>query len=542
MSRFNTTSKGKNKTTNYMGAPAFKHTAELELISILLTSFVQDSYYESSNKELSRLSDVMKKVDPKFAANAAIYARHEFGMRSISHVLSVEIMKYASGQKWGKNFFREVVRRPDDMTEIVSYYFSKNKGAGKKLPASLKKGFADAFDKFDEYQLAKYRGEGKGVSLVDVVNLVRPVPTEKNATGLQKLVNDTLRSTETWNSKLTEAGKSAKTTEEKAEAKADAWREMFESGKMPYFALLRNLRNIMEQAPELIDDACKMLVNKNMIRKSLVLPFRFLTAYQEIEAMTVSSTSKSITFKSKDGDTEQNMKQKVLSALEAAVRVSVDNLPELAGNTVILSDNSGSMTGGGGRKSVTSAMSNTKTSDIANLFAMLYWLKSQDTFVGLFGDRLIEPKLDVNKGVFENFKIVDEAKNSCGGATEHGIYDFFRKAIKEKTHIDTVVVFSDCQIGDGCNWYGNGAGTRQGDFNKLFEEYKRINPGVRVYSVALKGYGSTVFNDSVFKLAGWSDKIFDIMKIMEQDRNALVNTIKNYVDLDATYESPRNSQ
>jgi len=120
MSRFNTTSKGKNKTTNHVGASAFKQTAELELISILLTSFVQDSYYEKSKDQMNRLSDILKKVDPQFAAKAAIYARHEFGMRSISHVLSVEIMKYASGQKWGKNFFREVVRRPDDMTEIVS--------------------------------------------------------------------------------------------------------------------------------------------------------------------------------------------------------------------------------------------------------------------------------------------------------------------------------------------------------------------------------------------------------------------------------------
>lgn len=540
MSRFNTTSKGKNKTTNYMGAPAFKQTAELELISILLTSFVQDSYYEGAESQMKRLAEILKKVDPQFAAKAAIYARHEFGMRSISHVLSVEIMKYASGQKWGKNFFREVVRRPDDMTEIVSYYFSKNKGRNaKKLPSSLKKGFASAFDKFDEYQLAKYRGVGKDVSLIDVVNLVKPVPTERNAVGLEKLVKDTLRSKDTWNAKLTEAGKSAKTTADKKEAKADAWREMFESGKMPYFALLRNLRNIMEQAPELVDDACELLVNKKMIRKSLVLPFRFLTAYKEIESLSFPS-NKTITFESKNGS-KTTMKQKVLSALEDAVRVSVDNLPELAGNTVILSDNSGSMTGGGSMKSVVSAMSNTKTSDIANLFAMLYWLKSERTYVGLFGDKLIEPKLDRDKGVFENFKIVDSAKNRCGGATERGIFDFFEKAIKEKTHIDTVVVFSDCQIGTGCNWFDH-RGNRGDDFNRLFERYKKINPNFRCYSVDLKGYGSTVFNDSVFKLAGWSDKIFDIMKIMEQDRNALINTIKNYVDLDATYESPRNSQ
>lgn len=520
MARFNTTSKGKNKTTNHVGAPAFKQTAELELVSILLTSFVQDSYYEKSSSQMDRLSEILKKVDPEFAAKAAVYARHEFGMRSISHVLSVELIKHISGQPWAKNFFREVIRRPDDMTEIVSYYYSKG---NKKLPNSLKKGLAKAFDKFDAYQLAKYRGERKDVSLVDVVNLVHPIPTQKNDKALTDLVNDTLKNVDTWEAKLSEAGKGNKTSEEKDEAKAEAWKEMLESGKMPYFALLRNLRNILEQAPNLVDKACEILVNEKLIKNSLVLPFRFLSAYNEIEALKGTSNSKSIKF-----EKESDNVTKVLKALEKAVRVSVNNLPELAGNTVILSDNSGSMTGDRGGSSLTSRLSNTKTSDIANLFAMLYWLKAENTYVGLFGDRLIEPKLDRNLGVFENFKIVDQEKNKCGGATEHGIFEFFKKAIKEKTHIDTLVVFSDCQIGSSCAWFGSGSGTQSNDFNKLYEEYRRINPNFRCYSVNLKGYGSTVFNDSVFKLAGWSEKIFDIMKIMEQDRNALIKTIKNY--------------
>jgi len=523
MSRFNATSKGKNKTTNHVGAPAFKQTAELELVSILLTSFVQDSYYKTSAEYVKTLQGLLNKVNPEFAAKAAIYARNEFGMRSVSHVLSVELVKHIAGQSWSKNFFREVVRRPDDMTEIVSYYYSKG---NKKLPNSLKKGFANAFDKFDAYQLAKYKSEGKGVSLVDVVNLVHPVPTQRNEEALKSLINNTLKNTDTWEAKLSEAGKGKKTASEKEEAKAEAWREMFESGRMPYFALLRNLRNILEQAPELVDDACKMLVNKNMIRKSLVLPFRFLSAYNEISALKGTSAGKSIKF-----EKEIDNVTKVLNALESAVRVSVDNLPELAGNTVILSDNSGSMTGDRGGSSLVSRLSNTKTSDIANLFAMLYWLKSENTYVGLFGDRLVEPALNRDLGVFENFKITDEAKNRCGGATEHGIFEFFKKAIKEKTHIDTMVVFSDCQIGSGCNWYGSGSGTRSNDFNKLYEEYRRINPKFRVYSVDLKGYGTTVFGDNVYKLAGWSEKIFDIMKMMEQDRNALINTINNYVDL-----------
>ena len=521
MSRFNVTSKGKNKTVNHMGAEAFKYSAEFELVSILLTSFAQDSYYENSQEKIDRLKTVLEKVNPEFAAKAAIYARHEFGMRSISHVLSVELINYISGKPWAKKFFKEIVRRPDDMTEILAYYFSKG---NKKLPSSLKKGLSKAFDKFDRYQLAKYRGVNKEVSLVDVVNLVHPIPTEKNKTALRDLVNNKLRNVDTWEAKLSEAGKSSDNEQEKENAKSDAWRSLFESGKMPYFALLRNLRNILEQAPDLLDEACEIISDEKLIRKSLVLPFRFLSAYKEIEAL--KDSGESIKFEKDNLNVD-----KVLSALEKAVRVSVDNLPELSGNTVILSDNSGSMTGGGGYSSLVSKMSRTKTSDIANLFAMLYWLKSKNTYVGLFGDRLIEPKLNRDLGVFENFKIVDKEKSRCGGATERGIFDFFENAIKEKAHIDTIIVFSDCQIGTGCNWFDH-RGNRGDSFNKLFERYKSINPDFRCYSVDLTSYGNTVFNDNVFKLAGWSEKIFDIMKIMEQDKNALINTINEYIELE----------
>ncbi len=44
MSKFNTTLTGTTKTTNYAGGDAYKQSSELELVSILLTSFVTDTF------------------------------------------------------------------------------------------------------------------------------------------------------------------------------------------------------------------------------------------------------------------------------------------------------------------------------------------------------------------------------------------------------------------------------------------------------------------------------------------------------------------
>jgi 60 kDa SS-A/Ro ribonucleoprotein len=515
MSRFNTETVGK-KTVNYMGAKAYRDSSEFELISAVLTSFAADAYYEKADARFERITNVLKDVDPEFAAKVAIFARDEFNMRSMSHVLASELAPYASSKEWAKRFYEKIVVRPDDMMEIVSYLLAKKA----KLPNALKKGFANAFAKFDEYQLAKYRGDGKSVKLVDIVNLVHPKPTDKNSVALKKLISGDLKSVDTWETKLTQAGQVAKDDEEKQGLKKEVWVDLVRSKKIGYFALLRNLRNILKDAPEIAKEACALLINRNLISKSRVLPFRYLSSYQEIE----KTPEKELIF---EKDTDDNIsKTLILNAIEEAIGLSIDNLPLMEGRTLILSDNSGSMTGDSGGGSFVSAMSKTKSSDIANLFAVMYWTKADNTLVGLFGDRLIIPSLDRTKGLFENFKIIDKEKNKCGASTERGIFDMFEKLIAEKTQVDTIVVFSDCQIGDGCQWYDH-QGNHGGDFNGLFQTYKKINPSVTVFSVNLKGYGTDVFSDDVFKMSGWSEKIFDIMQVMKQDRNALISKIKS---------------
>lgn len=512
--KFNISTKEPKTVLNHMGAPALRYKSELALVSLLLTSMVEDQYYRSTAEQASDLRRLVTECDKLFVAKAAIYARTKFGMRSISHATAAELARYISGEEWAKKFYDRIIHRPDDMTETLAFYFDN---CGKKVPNALKKGFATAFNRFDTYQLAKYRGEGKAVKLIDLVNLVRPVPTERNADGLRQLVANELRNTDTWEAKLTSAGQNADDDAEKADLKGAAWAELLGANRLGYFALLRNLRNVLKQAPELTPSVCTQLVNRKAIEKSLVLPFRFLSAYEEIEKMSLGTGS--------GFEKDQDNIAMVLAALEDAVTLSVSNLPTLTGRTLILSDNSGSMTGDMGGSSLMSRFSNRKTSDIANLFAVLYWLKADNTLTGLFGDRLILPKLDRSKGVFDNFKIIDKAKNDCGRSTERGIFEMFERMVRERMHVDTAVIFSDCQIGTGCNWYDS-KGNRGDNFMKLFAQYRAINPSFRCYSIDLKGYGTTVFDDSVIKIAGFSDKIFDIMKIAETDKMALINTIK----------------
>ena len=300
---------------------------------------------------------------------------------------------------------------------------------------------------------------------------------------------------------------------------------------MPIMNLLRNLRNIILYAPDKVDDACAQLRIQNKIINSRLLPFRFATAYEEIEKMTYSASelkegaSSKITFESDvkiqvvDRTTFNSLKAKVLDAIEDALELSCLNIPQLAGKTVILVDDSGSMRGNSGGSSRVSAFSKTTTSMIGHLFATMFAWKQDDVYVGLFGDKLIQVPVKRDMKMLDFNKYSYNLGEKCGGATEAGIYDFFRTVIEDKVKVDNVIIFSDCQIGNGSgftSWYGTSDADRGGHFHELFKEFRKINPTATVTVCNLRQHGGTsVFDKSqrINNIAGWSTNIFDCIKV-----------------------------
>jgi hypothetical protein len=480
MSKFNTTMpKTKTLTENLAGGQAYSQSDELALVSLLLTSFVNDQFYRNAQSSLDDLRKLSAKVkDKEFVAKAAIFARDRFGMRSITHALAGELTSQLSGAEWGKNFYDKVVVRVDDMTEIMSYYLAyKTSKDSPKFPNALKKGFAKAFDKFDGYQLAKYKGENKEVKLVDLVNIVHPVPTMRNKEALESLVRGELKNTQTWESKLSQAGQLAQSEEDLTKLKSDAWSELISTRKLGYFALLKNLRNIISQSPDSISAACEMLVDERMIKNSRVLPFRFTTAYEEISKI---GSSKEV--------------RDVLMAINQALDISVCNVPKFDGETLVVMDVSGSMSG--------------RPSEIASLFgAILAKVNNCDvmTFSTISNYMSYNP-MDSVMTIRNSFRF------SGGGTNFRSI---FQKANKK---YDRVIILSDMQ-----GWMGYTTPSAE------FSQYKKkfgANP--YVYSWDLAGMGTLQFPEqNVFALAGFSDKVFDIMKLMETDKKALFNEIKS---------------
>lgn len=548
---------------NFMNEDAFLLKPKEELVSTVMTTFLQNSYYEREDEIVKRITDLVDKVDPLFAAKLAIYARNEGNLRSVTHLVSALLAKYVGGTDWGKRFYNRIVVRPDDMSEIVSAYANLN-GMGlndlKKIPNSIKKGFKEALERLDAYQIDKYKMRNREVSLIDLVRLFHPKATQKNAEAYKRLIEGkslaNLYDSKILEKEMTKAGQKTKdmTEKDKVEAKKEAIMAVIDNVKgMPVMNLLRNLRNILLYAPDKVTEACEQLIIKDKIMNSRLLPFRFATAYSEIEKISyyyteISSTKSSIQFEDEkssslcsENEFRRN-KEMVLNAIEKALEISCLNIPKLEGNVAILVDDSGSMRGDAGGSSRVSAFSKTSTSMIAHLFASMVMYRQDNVYLGLFGDKLINVPAKRDMRLLDYTKWTFEKGGECGGATETGIYDFIRQVVKEKKKIDNVIVFSDCQIGsihtkgyyggysEFTAWYGNNSSDRGKHFHELFKEFRKINPNANFIVVNLRQSGSTsVFDKSqrILNIAGWSGKIFDVITSQCKGWDAMIKEIES---------------
>ncbi len=456
-------------TVNFAGGRAFAQTAKLEFVSILLTTFLEDEFYRTEKQTTARIRELITKVnDPHFVAKAALYARNTHGMRSVSHLVAGELAKSVKGQSWTKHFYAEVVRRPDDVMETLGYYLAVY---GRPIPNSLKKGLGSALGRFDEYQLAKYRREHGVFKLVDAVNLVRP----KSSAALSKLVRDELAPAETWETKLTQAGQ-GEGGGDVAVAKSQAWAELVRERKLGYLALLRNVRNVLTHAPEVAKELCDQLTDERAVRRSLVFPFQFLSAVEVLKQGNLQGADK------------------VMDALNQAIDLSLANVPKFEGNTLVALDSSGSMAG--------------RPQTIGSLFAAVL-VKVTGADLMVFSDDARYISLNRRDTTLTAAASIPFA---AGGTNFNAIFERANRAY------DRIVILSDMQ-----GWIGGGAPVQP------FAAYqKRYAVAPRVYSFDLKGNGTLQFpQERVYCLAGWSDRVFEIMQKLDRDPEALVHEVES---------------
>lgn len=347
MSRLNT-ARAISRPKTHEGAPAKIINPEQQLRRSVLSCLLwEDSFYEDGQSIADRIVAAAQNVPASKLAALAIEARTKYNLRHVPLTLLSVLCRTGAGTSLVSDTFAQVINRADELTEFVAIHAALNGVSPDKvkpvLSAQAKKGLAKAFKKFDAYALAKYNRDG-AVKLRDVLFLAHPKPADDDQARVWKLlVEGKLPSPDTWEVELSAGGD-----------KNAVFTRLLQEKKLGYFALLRNLRNMVQAGVNttLILDALRE--RKGGADK--ILPFRYIAAARAVPQLE--------------------------PALDEAMQFSIDALPRLSGKTAVLVDVSGSM------NDKLSAKSDMTRMDAAAALASI--IRSDSLRVFTFSDALVE--------------------------------------------------------------------------------------------------------------------------------------------------------
>lgn len=278
--------------------------AEQQLLRCVMSCLLfEGEFYEDGATIAERIKTLAHTVSADFLASTAIKARSEMHLRHVPLYLVNELSRHKGHSKFPKlvqDTLYTVIQRADELAEFLAIYWAEGRHP---LSAQVKKGLSRAFNKFSEYDFAKYNRDGY-VKLRDALFVCHAKPADvspfqpvlnKNArkriaeqlavgdtaelVGLRpsflspkerlfgKLVAGDLDTPDTWETNLS-AGAD----------KATTFKRLMMENKLGGLAFLRNLRNMSEAGVN------KAEVRDYAGRKTFgrVLPFRFLAAARHV--------------------------------------------------------------------------------------------------------------------------------------------------------------------------------------------------------------------------------------------------------------------
>jgi hypothetical protein len=371
------------------GAPASVISPEARLERSLMACLLwEDNFYEDGVGIAERLKDLTRRCAPEYVAKLAVKARTEGKLRHAPLLLMRELARHPDKPKIA-DILAQVIQRADEPAEFLAMYWSEGK---QPLSKQVKKGLAEAFRKFDAYQLAKYDRPGK-VKLRDVLFMVHAKPKDEEQAHLWKLLAaGALSAPDTWEVALS-AGADKKET----------FTRLLRENKLGYLALLRNLRNMADSG-----------VDAALVEEALMLG---------------AATSKALPFRFVAAATAAPMFEPVLDRAMMAAMEAMDPLP---GGTALLVDVSGSMDDRLSRKSDLTRM------DAAAALAVLVMGVAENARVFTFSNYLKE--VPARKGMALRDAVV-------ASQPHHGTYLGKSLALLQGEY-DRIIVITDEQIAD----------------------------------------------------------------------------------------------
>jgi len=526
---------------------------KMKLVNLVCASlFAEPRFNKSSDPRAQWICTLVERVaskDPEFILKIALYVRDDLNIRSTANFLLALAANIPECGPFFKKYFHKAVRLPSDWLDVAALYMllPDRKLKGRALPTALRKAMTAKFSQFDAYQLAKYnkqnsmkrkrkkakelaeklKAEGKPAppipqkqltikQVIRQLHISQPAPHVMCILG-KKYPSDVIS--------FRDSGLSGSFEEERAGKrmklpvpetwetmislkgnKAHVWEELIDNRKLPFMAMLRNLRNlILSGISNRHHNWVKSkLRDEKTVANSRQFPFSFFTAYEAID-INIEQLKKDIDEANKPA-VPGKRKKKVLipanmptqkliqeyrDALDTAVKfATVHNVKPIRGSTLVLCSVSESM-----RNDALSGRSIGRVKSLVEVGILLglmckYMCEECDfRVVGSpkGNNGVSHQSVQLKDGtILDNMNIVMEQANNIGTGFEFP-FEYFEELIQDRKKIDNIIILSNDTIAPGHNeMYGNGAAS--GGISGILKKYRQeINPDLLYVSVNLKG-------------------------------------------------------
>ncbi|MGF7396248.1 TROVE domain-containing protein (plasmid) [Thermoanaerobacterium thermosaccharolyticum] len=458
-------------TANREGYPAYARSLEEQYVQTLLTNTIGNTFYADSETllaESNAIHDQILEKNPEFAAKALIFARNKGFMR-LQPIFGLAKLSSVSTELFAR-IFDNVVLIPSDLQDFMVILEGQGRGQGGR---AVKRQVARFLNNISEYWAIKYNGRGRGYSLGDIVKTVHPKPiNDKQKAIFAYLVGKEYDKIQLPQIAAYEALKKTTDTKEQIaliqegrlphevvtgviKPDKEIWNAILQ--QMPIFALLRNL-NTLDRAGILDENRnyiTSILNDPERLAKSKILPFRFVTAFHQVE------------------------KAWIKDVLRQAVEMTFDNLPEIYGKTAVFLDVSGSMEGDYLR--------------IGSVFALALYKKTNGQGIfWTFDTRVYDPKPSMYDSILSQAEKIEARGGTDTGAP-------VEKLRKDNIYVDNIIIITDEQQNTGSPFY------------KELEKYRRsINPNTKAFVIDIAPYRSSMVpptDKNTHYIYGWSETV-----------------------------------
>jgi 60 kDa SS-A/Ro ribonucleoprotein len=474
---------------NEAGGVAYALQPKQALAQLAVTGCLNNTYYAGAAEQLDKVLELAAQVDAAFVAKTAIYARERGHMKDMPALLLAtlavrDVALFAQA-------FPRVVDNGKMLRNVVQILRSGRVGR-KSLGSRPKKLVQNWLCQATEKQLLN-ASVGNRPSLADVVKMVHPKPADAwRAAWFAWLIGRDYDAAAL--PEVTKAYESYKKDRSGAspdvpfqmltalELTENQWAQIAQNGS--WQMVRQNLNTFARHGVFGTTKTTKAVAAKlrdaQSIAKACVLPYQLMAVYKATDAL---------------------VPVEVREALQDAMEIALQNVPEMAGRVVVCPDVSGSMSSAvtGQRGSATSAV---RCIDVAALVAAALLRKNPSTEVLPFEQKVVKLVLNPRDSVMTN---AQKLAAIGGGGTNCSAP--LAELNARKAQADLVVLVSDNESWVDTKRHGATQTMRE------WELFKQRNPRAKLVCIDIQPYAHTQACEraDILNIGGFTDEVFKVL-------------------------------